>query len=498
MLVSIQRFTNGGAAFRCPSCKMAVNLGEGGTLDKLGANTFYNSVNNILESSGGSSAGGGGVGDINDGVAATTLRAPNKLVNGCGGGGGGGRDLSIPGWTPSKELQADPAWPLGGGGIWNNRTPLRTPLMGSGGNDTAWKPLSNNGGGGGGGGHTESNGPVASMPWSSSPVICQPPQTTSAPNAFGFPSSGRGGGSLIPHGGLQCSCGEKSPATHRCHDCSEDLCPTCVSAHQRVKVTRGHKIAPLESKESALPLSRMGVPSLHSPPSSAAAAAASKMHSAPTSSGAAAVSSSADVMRVYADAVDKAKADSEKLMMQAKQELALIADVKGKTADMEVRINMGSKAVQQEVKKMVEAFLATVREREQELLTRLEAVRTTKIEALSEQQQNLVAAEAHIRNIGNEMAACCNGAPGREIALIEVCKKAKAAFADVHANCGPLTVHEDDVFEFSRPQPGANPAGSQIFDLLRTVGYVGGSGFAKNSTAEGDGIKRAILGKDAW
>ena len=45
---------------------------------------------------------------------------------------------------------------------------------------------------------------------------------------------------------------------------------------------------------------------------------------------------------------------------------------------------------------------------------------------------------------------------------------------------------------------GSQPPGAQIFDLLRTVGYVGGSGFAKNSTAEGDGIKRAILGKDAW
>ena len=94
---------------------MAVNLGEDGTLEKLGANTFYN----ILESSGGSSAGGAGVNDINDGLATTTLRAPNKLVNGNGGGGGG--DMCIPGWTPSKELQADPAWPLGGGGIWNNR-----------------------------------------------------------------------------------------------------------------------------------------------------------------------------------------------------------------------------------------------------------------------------------------------------------------------------------------------------------------------------------------
>ena len=57
------------------------------------------------------------------------------------------------------------------------------------------------------------------------------------------------------------------------------------------------------------------------------------------------------------------------------QELALIADVRGQTAEMEVRINVRGKSVAQEVKKMTEAFLAAVREREQELLTRLEAVR---------------------------------------------------------------------------------------------------------------------------
>ena len=56
---------------------------------------------------------------------------------------------------------------------------LRNPLLGSGGNnDTAWKPLSNNGGGNGP--TTESNGPVTvanSMPWNSSPAICQGPDS---------------------------------------------------------------------------------------------------------------------------------------------------------------------------------------------------------------------------------------------------------------------------------------------------------------------------------
>ena len=52
----------------------------------------------------------------------------------------------------------------------------------------------------------------------------------------------------------QCSCGEKSPATHHCHDCGEDLCPTCVGAHQRVRVTREHKVVPIEGKVPPEPL----------------------------------------------------------------------------------------------------------------------------------------------------------------------------------------------------------------------------------------------------
>ena len=68
----------------------------------------------------------------------------------------------------------------------------------------------------------------------------------------------------------KCSCGEKSPATHHCHDCSEDLCPTCVGAHQRVRVTREHKIVPIEGKVPPEPLNPRDNPKV---PTGATAAA---------------------------------------------------------------------------------------------------------------------------------------------------------------------------------------------------------------------------------
>lgn len=43
------------------------------------------------------------------------------------------------------------------------------------------------------------------------------------------------------------SCGEEAHATHFCPDCKDLLCIVCVEAHQRVRVTRDHKVIPLTS-----------------------------------------------------------------------------------------------------------------------------------------------------------------------------------------------------------------------------------------------------------
>ena len=53
-----------------------------------------------------------------------------------------------------------------------------------------------------------------------------------------------------------------------------------------------------------------------------------------------------------------------------------------------------------------------------------------------------------------------------------------------------MLAHEDDVVEFTYPDPN-------LMKNLSSFSFIGGSGYAPCSSAKGDGLKKAILGKDA-
>lgn len=61
---------------------------------------------------------------------------------------------------------------------------------------------------------------------------------------------------------------------------------------------------------------------------------------------------------------------------------------------------------------------------------------------------------------------------------------------DLNQSFGTLSVKEDDFICLDT----VFPAQSQLF---RTFAFVGGSSFAKNSFVEGDGVKKAVVGKEA-
>lgn len=44
------------------------------------------------------------------------------------------------------------------------------------------------------------------------------------------------------------SCEEGTSASSRCRDCSEMLCDPCVQAHQRVRITKDHRIVRFSSE----------------------------------------------------------------------------------------------------------------------------------------------------------------------------------------------------------------------------------------------------------
>ena len=63
-------------------------------------------------------------------------------------------------------------------------------------------------------------------------------------------------------------------------------------------------------------------------------------------------------------------------------------------------------------------------------------------------------------------------------------------FAEIHKKCGNMLAHEDDIVEFTYPD-------QNLMKNLSSFSFIGGSGYALSSVATGDGLKKAILGKDA-
>ena len=59
------------------------------------------------------------------------------------------------------------------------------------------------------------------------------------------------------------SCEENSLASSRCEDCDELLCSDCVRAHQRVKITKDHKISALQVSSATASLAHLNYCAIH-------------------------------------------------------------------------------------------------------------------------------------------------------------------------------------------------------------------------------------------
>ena len=44
-------------------------------------------------------------------------------------------------------------------------------------------------------------------------------------------------------------------ASHRCDDCDENICDDCVKAHKKLRITKDHKLTPIENNSSAQSIS---------------------------------------------------------------------------------------------------------------------------------------------------------------------------------------------------------------------------------------------------
>ncbi|TRY62179.1 hypothetical protein TCAL_11516 [Tigriopus californicus] len=477
--------TRGSLQFHCPFCSEAVDLGENGSLENLAANPFYNMFDssNLTEPDQSLRRPTGPLGPphrpgpVGPAVAAYPTSPPGTIPSRLNGPHALGphalvnglaspltaRDSSNPWSGPvdaGPERHSDLAWLKKPESIWKSSFDLGTTLVS--GTGDGWRHIPS---------HPKGAWPVQG------PLRPTPESRDLMTGVAPSGSSGMGPGAPVCQ-----SCDERHTVTSRCRDCNEDLCDMCVVAHQRVKLTRDHVIVRYPERNSSgttLPIhsalsGSTGSSSCRSPPTS-------------SSSSGSHVVQSADVMRVYADAVEKAKGDSDRLIVQAKHDIRQIEDTKGLVNDMEKRINARYQSVLQEIQAITRKYVTVLQEREKVLLMRLDKIRTVKLNTLKDQQNMMEMSLCRLGGVTEQLLAC-NGS-GREMALIDTCNKAMETIREIRFQCGGATPHEDEQIEFLAPDP-------KMLQTLSNIGYVAGSGFAPLSLAEGDGLKKAILGKD--
>ena len=197
-----------------------------------------------------------------------------------------------------------------------------------------------------------------------------------------------------------------------------------------------------------------------------------------------------DAMRVFADVVEKAKNDCDKLVDRAKQEMRRVDDTQRLVSEMGNKVDQRYNMLQKEIKTTTQQHITAIKEREQYLLNRLDRVRQVKLKTLEQQQSDLALTSMRLGKAADELVI--SGQSGRELDLYNSCNKAMEIVRDIQGRSGTLSVQEDDVIDYVPPD-------TSIFTTLNgnAFGVVCGSGYAPSSHAEGDGLSKAILGKDA-
>jgi len=266
------------------------------------------------------------------------------------------------------------------------------------------------------------------------------------------------------------NCSDGHLVSSRCRDCSEDLCDSCVVAHNRVKLTRDHTIVryPDNNKQQhntffGLPTSQQHLPSQPTPASS-------------------------DVLRVFNETVEKAKIENEKNIAKAQTGYLECEKALTRLHKMSQQIMIVVGQVSQEVKDVTKQVVYSIQEREQILLKRLDRIKSVKLTALEQQEKEIRQAMFILDQVVGNLESSIRS--NREMDIIDVNKKAAETIRSVEVACGSLEPHEDSTIVFQPPE-------AALVQTLANAGLVASSGFAPHSCADGDGLYRGVLGREA-
>jgi len=310
----------------------------------------------------------------------------------------------------------------------------------------------------------------------------------------------------------QCSnCGEGSMVTARCIDCRELLCDSCVRAHQRVRLTKEHRIVTFIEEAAMLRKTTIATSTTASSPTTSISSVSTTSDK----------SSSEDLIRcgkhefqflslycetcftpvckecTFSDhrghsfqylreAVQSTQAIVGKLIGDAKTEISKIEEAVNNSQAIAEQVEYRAQTVSNEIRQTVRRHMAALEERERELLRRVEKVRQIKGKSLHLQIDELKVYLNKVMTVCNTSERSVEHSTDPE--LLATKTRLSDTLNELRAKRGLFQPHEDDAILFTPPDQALQTA-------ISSLGIISSSAFSPYSCATGDGLRRGIRGK---
>lgn len=286
------------------------------------------------------------------------------------------------------------------------------------------------------------------------------------------------------------NCNDGKRASGRCRDCNNELlCDNCVWAHQRVRLTKDHKIVSISSDCTA----------------------ASAMPPADNQTGLAQTWSDrhdCQVLRLYCetccealcsdctvkehgshslvylqDALNSARTAVPSTLADMRSVVTVLQESMERSRRMSERLLVRAQNVAAEVRSTAGRHRVALNQRERDLLERLDQAQQVKEQALKRQRDQLSAKLERL-----ERAASALQQAGDDLDLLRARREAQAQLQE--ARDAPTEPAEDDHIEFTAPD-GA------LLGAIGTLGFLSSAGYGPNSSAAGEALVRAVRGRNA-
>lgn len=313
------------------------------------------------------------------------------------------------------------------------------------------------------------------------------------------------------------NCGEGTWVTSYCKDCSEYLCENCVRAHQRVRLTKDHKIVSL--MEGAILQGKMKVKS--SEEEISVSTTSSRKPMAPSSLQPEQGSSNGltrceihenEYLRLFCDTCyqpicrECMFSDHRGHNFVYLRDVAettrgavgkLIEDSRLEAKNLEEAISISQRTLEQvefkaqvvckEIRSTTRRHKLALEERERDLLRRVEKVRQVKGKSLQMQIEQLQTYLSKVLSVteGSEIAL----EQGSDPDMLAVKARLTETLNELRSKRGLLQPHEDDSIVFTPPDLALQTA-------ISSLGIVSSSAFAPLCFGSGEGLRRGVRGKE--